>query len=584
MLCPRPFSWWTTSRGLPGDLPHGDATMSGTICPHCGDVHEPEAGLCHQPPLEGRTLPDGFRVLGALGQTSLGALYRAEDSSSHVEVEVLLLHPHVPPGLRVHFLGMAAIKHPNVAGVCAVGQTPEGVCYVVLEVVQGKLLSEILQTRHTLPLAEAADLVLQAAAGLQAVNRMGFPHGNLSPETILVTRAADDRPLVKLIRLGEVWQGTEPSAGSTAGSRYAAPEQLAGHPLDERGDVFSLGAVLLRLLTRAPSSAVPGKSERVTDAVWPVISKALDSVPDHRFPTVAAFAEALAQVTRGTQTWASRAAARRTRAAGVIAAGLIATVSGLWLMRNAQRFKPGAVLVEQATARDTGAVPEPWESEGPPSDAVDTAPAPQARQAHRSPASEPSGRSPTNLSPAIPESTADVPPALAMPKPAPPESLELDARLRESLRLPLPPAAVVAPPDTATVAPPAPRPVAAERVAPTPAPRANSEAEARAAVEQAVTMYARALESKDLRAVEWAYPELTEREREAWKKFFSVARDLVVTLDIDRYAIAGSEAKLDVRGTYQYWNRSLHRSHRAPVRFLATLKRRADGWRFTAIR
>jgi hypothetical protein len=97
-------------------------------------------------------------------------------------------------------------------------------------------------------------------------------------------------------------------------------------------------------------------------------------------------------------------------------------------------------------------------------------------------------------------------------------------------------------------------------------------------------VYARALESNDVRAVEWAYPELTEREREAWKKFFSVARDLVVTLDIERYAIAGSEAKLDVRGSYQYWNRSLHRSDRAPVRFLATLKQSADGWRLTAIR
>lgn len=520
-----------------------------------------------------------------MGQTSLGALYRAEDSSSHVEVNLLLLHPHAPPQLRDHFFRAAAIKHPNVAGVRAVVQTPEGVCYVVLEMFQGKLLSEILQARHILPLAEAADLVLQAAAGLQEVNRTGLRHGNLSPETILVTRTADDRPLVKLVRFGDVRQGAEPSAGGAASSRYAAPERLAGHPLDERGDVFSLGAVLLRLLTRAPSSAVPGTSARVPDAVWPVISKALDSVPEHRFPTVAAFAEALAKVTGGTQTWASiRGAARRTRAAGVIAAGLIATVSGLWLMRNAQRFKSDAALVEQATARDTGAVPEPWESERRPSAAVDTVPAPQARPSHRSPATEPSGRSPTKAPPAILESTAGVPPALAMPKPAPPESLGLDAGLRESLRLRLPSIAVAPPTDTAAVPAMAERPTGPERLPAPAAARANSEAEARAAVRQVVAVYARALESNDLRAVEWAYPEVTEREREAWKKFFSVARNLVVTLDVERYAISGSEAKLDVRGTYQYWNRSLHRSDRAPVRFLATLKRRPDGWRLTAIR
>ena len=99
-----------------------------------------------------------------------------------------------------------------------------------------------------------------------------------------------------------------------------------------------------------------------------------------------------------------------------------------------------------------------------------------------------------------------------------------------------------------------------------------------------LTTYAHALESNDLHTVEWAYPELSDREREAWKKFFSVARNLVVTLDVQRYAIGESEANLDVRGTYRYWNRSLHRSERAPVRFLATLKRGADGWRITGIR
>jgi hypothetical protein len=121
-------------------------------------------------------------------------------------------------------------------------------------------------------------------------------------------------------------------------------------------------------------------------------------------------------------------------------------------------------------------------------------------------------------------------------------------------------------------------------VAPKPVGREPAEVEARAAVSRAVASYARALESSDLQALQWAYPKLTEREREAWKKFFSVARDLVVTLNVERYAITDSEARLDVRGSYRYWNRSLHRSERAPVKFLATLERSTDGWRLTDIR
>jgi serine/threonine protein kinase len=420
-------------------------------------------------------------VLEAVGPVDLGMFYRAEDSSSHVEVDLLLLQPAATARLRPQFFRAAAIKHPNVAGVRAVGQTPEGVCYVALEVLRGELLSEILQARQILPLAEATDLVLQAAAGLQEVHRAGLLHGNLSPETILVTRTADDRPVVKLVRLGCMQYGTELSAGSDADTRYAAPERLAGHPLDERSDVFSLGAVLHRLLTGAPPSAVPDTSEPVSDVAWPVISKALDPVPERRFPTVAAFAEALAGLAHSARTRAStrRAARRRASAAGVVVAGLITTayVAGLWLMRNAQRSRPDTAPVEVATARDTGAVPEAGDSGRRPSALVDAAPAPPPRQSRRQPGTEPSQpsptepsqhsptepsrrspaepprRSPTNPPPATLESRVAEPGAPAMPEPAPSESLELDARLQDSLRLQLRSIAV-APPAEAHAVPP----------------------------------------------------------------------------------------------------------------------------------
>jgi hypothetical protein len=145
-----------------------------------------------------------------------------------------------------------------------------------------------------------------------------------------------------------------------------------------------------------------------------------------------------------------------------------------------------------------------------------------------------------------------------------------------------PPPIAVPPPEA--VVPPAVEPAPPDRPEPRAVRRPNAEAEARAAASRAVTAYARALESKDLRAVQWVYPELTEREHAAWKKFFSATRDLVVDLKIDRFAMVDSEAHLDIRGTFQYWNRSLHQAQRSPVRFLATLRRSTDGWRLTEIR
>jgi len=549
--------------------------MIGTICPHCGGLHDAEPGLCHRPPLDGRILPDGIRVLKPLGPVDIGALFSAEDASSHIQLNLLLLHPGLTPQFRPLFSRAVAIRHPNVAGVRTVGQTPEGVCYVVFEVFEGQLLSELLQARPVLSPVEAADLVLQAAAGIQEIHRVGLLHGDLSPETILITRTANDRPLVKLVRLGSMRHETRRSTEGDAAAKYAAPERLVGHPVDQRSDVFSLGAVLHHLLTGAPPSD-SDSAEPVPDAAWPVLSKALDPVPERRYPTAAAFATALAGVVGRAETGSSTGGrARGARAAGVVAAGLIATVTGLWLTRNAQHSRGDAEPVEAATARDTGAVPEGWENGRPPSAALRDAPAPPPRQSPRQPASEPSGRSPTKPSPASLESMAPKPRALAVLGPAPPESLELQVGPREPLRIKRPSVSVAHLLDSAVKEPRTRRPAAVP---------ANSEAEARAAVQQVVTTYARALESNDLRAMEWTYPEMTEREREAWKKFFSVARDLDVTLHIERYAIAGSEAKVDVRGTYQYWNRSLNRSDQAPVRFLATLKRSASGWRLTAIR
>jgi hypothetical protein len=116
------------------------------------------------------------------------------------------------------------------------------------------------------------------------------------------------------------------------------------------------------------------------------------------------------------------------------------------------------------------------------------------------------------------------------------------------------------------------------------APRRDAVAEAREAAGRTLATYARALESSDLHAVEWIYPGITDRERAAWKKFFEVARDLVVTLNIERLDLTGSEARLDVEGTYRYWNRTLHRPEVAPVRFLATVRRAGDTWHLSAIR
>ena len=256
-------------------------------------------------PLVGSVLPSGLRVLERLGPTTIGALYRAQYPSGPPVALTLLDAPPGPPdpsafsspsSRRSYQLRRACeIRHPNVASLVEVGETSDGLTYVVGEFLTGELLSDLLAARGAPPREEAVEICLQAAAGLQEAHRIGIVHGNVSPRTILlVTPSGGDRTLVKLIRFNLGWEA-EGGRGEPGGvdAPYTSPERLAGNTPDGRSDVFSLGAVLHHLLSGAPPGGQQARAS-IPKALRLVVDRALAPAPDSRYPTVAAFTEALA--------------------------------------------------------------------------------------------------------------------------------------------------------------------------------------------------------------------------------------------------------------------------------------------------
>jgi serine/threonine protein kinase len=569
--------------------------MSQAFCPECGRVHEPDPGPCTRPPLVGQTLPGGLIVRARVGETSSGVIFRAESADTHCELQLVFTGTAdaKPDPLHAQLARAAAITHPNVAAIRMVGETPDGVRYVAFEVCHGELLSEVLQAREVLPLAEAVDLILQAAAGIQAAHEAGVLHGHLSPETILVSSGEDDRPLLKLIRFGLTEPGPKPPETVAP---YTAPERLAGQPPSVAGDVFSLGAVLHHMLSGHPpddmlSGHPPDDARRVEGplpaGVRAALMGALKPTPEQRFKSVAAFRGFL----QGCESEGSppeRQAPRPTagRRSRVALAGAIAmTAVGVtwWVVRGEHRSEPAMPPTGGTEVRVSPTSPP---SVAPPAAATlpDThttnaerlAPRATARPA-RSPSPSPrSARPPQKANPETP--AVEGYEAMAT---GPVVDDTSSTRLAPEERLP-----TTAPEEagrTPTLPPPSP---ASKPIASKPAMTAPTDAmaEARAAAGRTLATYARALEANDLHAVEWIYPRITDRERTAWKKFFEVARDLVVTLNIERLAVDGAEARLDVEGNYKYWNRTLHRPEVAPVRFLATVRRDGDTWHLSGIR
>ena len=324
--------------------------MSATFGPSSGPEHQPGTEQRGESTLVGRTLHNGLRVLEDLGSTREGPLYRAELPTG-LEVALVILGPESggpdpspdPAAIayqQQRFRQLAQIRHVNVAAVLELGDVPDGPGYVVLERLAGKPLSGILAERGALPPDEAVDLVLQAAAGLQAAHKVGLVHANLSPDAVQVAQTANG-PLAKLIGFALV-SSSQPALAKPidreAGVEYASPERLAGYAPDERSDVFSLGAVLHHLLVGAPPSF--GSEDLVPEVMRAPVAKAMLPIPEHRFQTMSEFVWAV----KHASAVATDSRRVRTRRALLLAAGGILPMlaGGVWWFASPQGREPGA--------------------------------------------------------------------------------------------------------------------------------------------------------------------------------------------------------------------------------------------------
>lgn len=208
----------------------------------------------------------------------------------------------------------AAIDHPHVVTIYDCGDGPGGELFIAMRYVEGTTLKRLLTERHQLDPEIAAELIAQVASALDAAHALGLVHRDVKPENILLAGAENeyrayltDFGLAKRLSSETVLT----SAGLMVGTLdYMAPEQAQGRPVDQRADVYALGATLFRALTGqvpfpgeqdvtkllakvresppAPSQIVPDLP-RAFDAI---LGRALSRDPAERYPSAGDLARA----------------------------------------------------------------------------------------------------------------------------------------------------------------------------------------------------------------------------------------------------------------------------------------------------
>lgn len=280
-----------------------------------------------------------YHIVERLGAGGWGAVYKAIDQTLNRKVAIKLLHPSMgidTEGIarfRREATAVGALQHPNIVVVFDWNASPNGQPYIVMELLEGRPLSDILSENGALKATEAIKILMALTDALAAAHKQGIIHRDLKPSNIVVVKNRDgdlipkivDFGLAKVMNLEGVDEKSLTATGQLVGTvYYLSPEQCRGMPTDERSDIYALGCVMYEMLTGrrafeapdmftcihkhfndyppafaeiAPHIFIPRGLEALEDIVF----QALHKKPERRFQSMEELHDALQSLDIGNQ-------------------------------------------------------------------------------------------------------------------------------------------------------------------------------------------------------------------------------------------------------------------------------------------
>jgi len=283
-------------------------------------------GLDRASTLSNQILDARYQVMKKLGEGGMSYVYLAKEISSGETVAIKVLSPRLASDkssverLRREAGLAMRLDHPNVCRILRLGESEDGLIYLVMPFLKGELLSDREVRGGPMDVATGIVLLQEMCAGLHHAHELQIIHRDLKPENVMLVPDDDtgvDHAVVMDFGLAKERRADPAIAKLTATGiilgtpEFMSPEQIRGKPLDARSDIYALGIVAFEMFTgklpfqgrnaqemmiaRLRGQPTPIRQLRADtpSAVEKALTKALQTNPDDRYTTALEFAEAL---------------------------------------------------------------------------------------------------------------------------------------------------------------------------------------------------------------------------------------------------------------------------------------------------
>jgi eukaryotic-like serine/threonine-protein kinase len=266
--------------------------MSQRRCTKCGSLYEGEARFCpkdgsplvdvavagtsgttirkpYKPPaperftLTSQRIDNRYEVVRRLGEGGMSYVYEAKDLTRGETIAIKILSPKLSADknsvqrLRREAGLAMRLEHPHVCKILRLGETEDGLIYLVMPYLKGELLSDREVKVGPMPVAMGVEWLAEICSGLHHAHQLNIVHRDLKPENVMLVPAPDGRDKAVVMDFGLAKENRADAAlakltatGIILGTpEFMSPEQIRGRPIDARSDIYALGIVAFEMFT-----------------------------------------------------------------------------------------------------------------------------------------------------------------------------------------------------------------------------------------------------------------------------------------------------------------------------------------------